>query len=45
MKNFKQNRIGFTIVEILIAFAVNNELHEKDNYKNKLKDIADKIDL
>ena len=33
------------IGSILIAFAVNNELHEKDNYKNKLKDIADKIDL
>ncbi len=30
---------------ILIAFAVNNELHEKENYKNKLKDMADKIDL
>ena len=33
------------IGSILIAFAVNNELHEKDNYKNKLKDMADKIDL
>ena len=30
---------------ILIAFAVNNELRDKNNYKNKIKDMADKIDL
>jgi len=33
------------IGSILIAFAINNELKEKNNYKDKLKNIIEKIDM